>query len=193
MKRITIALLSCASLVLFFQNCSNNSAGFAQGGNSSASTSVPVAVTGDVLGLFNFTDITKVHVYGAVSVLAYGSFTSDTMIILDHVQHSFNATLVDSVTMLPTLTCHSSGTVSNYNSLETAVQALSFTTAPNSNIPSFNFLTATLEVTLKNGLVKKFSVDTNSNHLTVDHISHIDATSLKSFVGVLITSAGCAF
>lgn len=191
MKRITIALLSCACLALFFQNCSANNAGFAQGSNTAASVATPVV--GDVLGLFNFTDVTKVHLYGSVSVLTYGSFNSDTSIVLDHVQHSFNATMVDSVTMLPTLSCHSSGTVSNYNSLEAAVQALSFTTAPNTNIPSFNFLAATLEITLKSGTVKTFSIDTNSNHLTIDHISHIDATSLKNFVGVLITGAGCSF
>ena len=191
MKRMTIAMLSCASLILFFQNCSNNNAGFAQGTDSSASTAVPV--TGDVLGLFNFTDIAKVHVNGSISVLTYGSASSDTVILLDHDQHSFNATMVDSVTLLPSLTCHSAGSLANYNSLETALQSLSFTSTQNSGGSNFDFLNASLDITLRNGTVKSFSINTNSNHLSIDHVSHIDAMALTNFTRVLITNAGCSF
>lgn len=200
MRRSLLVLLSCTAMVLLFQNCSGPGASFTTGSVDSASTANPdptatptPVVPGDILGLFNFTDVTKVKFIGTADVPLVGAFNSNATLNVDHTQHSYNASFKVAGPLSLSLTCTSAGTLANYNALESALKALNFNTASGSTIPVLDFVTASLQITLRNGTVKSFSVDTASNHLVIDHVGHINAMAFKSFIWPMLIRTDCNF
>lgn len=209
MKQKLGAFLGVAVLIVFFQNCSNSNVGFDPGTATAASTSTPdtdtsdpaTSVTpttsttpagGDVLNSYNFTDITKVSFSGVLNLYWAGNYSTTADLTLDHAQHSFDGNLrASGLYLWSPITCHSQGTVSDYNNLESGLQNISFNITHSA--VAYDFVSATLKIYLKTGVIKSYVIDTSVTSISVDNATHIDAKALKVLMKALLFNAGCSY